>query len=77
MNNPASEPTPPIDSRKLLFLIGQKLDESFENFKAKVIQHLKDRGIFKSDGSSNLNRDGSFIVPPTSKQNKQPNQNKI
>ena len=61
--------TPPKDSRKLLVLIGQEPDESWTDFKAKVIQQFKDKGILKPD-------DGNFNAPPKTNQNKQDDQTK-
>ena len=64
--SPAQARPPPKGSRKLVFLVGMEPDESFEDFKAKVIQQLKAKNILNPDGSSNLNSDGSFIVPSKS-----------
>ena len=60
--NPQAEPA--TASRSLVVLVGTRLDESWEDFKSRVIQQFKQAGILKADGSSNLNRDGSFVLPP-------------
>lgn len=78
MNTSPEQARPlPKGSLKLVFLVGMVPDESFVDFKGKVIQQLKAKNILKADGSSNLNSDGSFIVPSKNNQNKQADQTKI
>lgn len=62
--HPAAEPAAPKYSRKPLVLVTLEPDESFEAFKARVIQQLKEAGILKAHGTSNLKSDGAFIQPP-------------
>ena len=47
-----------------VILVGMEPNESFEAFKARVIQQLKEAGVLKADGTSNLKSDGAFIQPP-------------
>ena len=63
-NHPAAEPAAPKDSRKPLVLVAMEPNESFEAFKARVIQKFKETGVLKADGTSNLKSDGAFIQPP-------------
>ena len=67
-DHPAAEPSAPKDSRKPLVLVTMEPDESFGAFKARVIQKLKEAGVLKADGTSNLKSDGAFIQPPKNTQ---------
>ena len=63
-NHPAVEPAASKSSCKPLVLVAMESNESFEAFKARVIQQLKEAGVLKAHGTSNLKSDGAIIQPP-------------